>query len=323
MTKGMVSVIIPVYNREQYIEECVHSVQAQTYQNFEILLIDDGSTDNSLAVCQALAEKDNRIHLLHGEHQGVSAARNLGLSAVEGEYVFFLDSDDVIYPALFATLTAGFENTDAGMAASKEYPVKEESWQLVQKKLQEEPVTGQTKYFSHQETLDSVFSGPTPLRCIGGVMMRTELIGDTRFRTDLFVGEDFYFIYENLIKGCAAIFLRPKWYYARFHANNSSLRYDFDGFWTRFYRRLLVWRSEESFGRKKNADHQKRSAFGAFINCFGRSKPFSSDRWKIRKTLLQYSKEVFPSLTRKGKLLFIGYAVCPLLAAAIQKKKHT
>ncbi len=86
--KGLVSVIIPVYNREKTLKQCVESVIAQTYKNFEIILIDDGSQDNSLKICKELQESDKRIKALSTEHIGVSEARNKGLDKAQGEYVF-------------------------------------------------------------------------------------------------------------------------------------------------------------------------------------------------------------------------------------------
>ena len=94
----MISVIIPVYNVEKYLAECVNSVLAQTYTDWEIILVDDGATDSSGAICDEYAAKDPRILVIHRENGGLSAARNTGLKAARGEYVYFLDSDDYIEP---------------------------------------------------------------------------------------------------------------------------------------------------------------------------------------------------------------------------------
>ena len=91
-----ISVIIPVYNVEDYLTECVDSVLNQTYKNYEILLIDDGSTDKSSQICDAYSEKNNKINVIHTENKGLSAARNLGTEKAKGEYVFYLDSDDYV-----------------------------------------------------------------------------------------------------------------------------------------------------------------------------------------------------------------------------------
>lgn len=92
----MVSVIVPVYNAECYLSECIDSILCQTYPNIEVILIDDGSTDDSLSVCQRKAEKDNRIKVIHQENQGVTAARKTGVINSIGNFICFVDSDDTI-----------------------------------------------------------------------------------------------------------------------------------------------------------------------------------------------------------------------------------
>lgn len=94
--KPLISVIIPCYNSENYIEEVIRSVLNQTYTNFEIIVIDDGSTDKSLNLCKEIEKGDNRITVLHTENYGVSHARNLGIDLSKGTYVVFLDSDDML-----------------------------------------------------------------------------------------------------------------------------------------------------------------------------------------------------------------------------------
>ncbi len=90
----LVSVIVPVYNVEKYLEECVNSLTSQTYSNLEILLIDDGSTDGSGNICDSLAKEDARIRVFHLQNGGVSNARNFGIENAKGEYLSFVDSDD-------------------------------------------------------------------------------------------------------------------------------------------------------------------------------------------------------------------------------------
>lgn len=99
--KPQISVIIPVYNVELYLRKCLDSVLNQTYRNLEIILVDDGSTDNSGAICDEYSEKDARIQVYHTENRGLSAARNLGLNETNGEWIGFVDSDDWIDPDLF------------------------------------------------------------------------------------------------------------------------------------------------------------------------------------------------------------------------------
>lgn len=100
----MISVIVPVYNVETYLEECLDSIQNQTYTDFEVLLVNDGSTDGSQAICERYCKENRRFHLLNQENQGLSVARNTGVAASRGEFIVFVDSDDMILANYLETL---------------------------------------------------------------------------------------------------------------------------------------------------------------------------------------------------------------------------
>lgn len=93
-----VSVVIPVYNGEEFLEECLHSVSVQTFRDFEVVIVNDGSTDGTLRIAKSAAVNDPRFKIITTGNRGVSAARNIGISAAEGEYVTFVDADDCLYP---------------------------------------------------------------------------------------------------------------------------------------------------------------------------------------------------------------------------------
>ncbi len=112
-----VSVIIPAYNVERFIAECVNSVRCQTYENLEIIIIDDGSSDCTLDICQKLASEDGRIKLVQNNHGGVSRARNAGLDNATGELIVSVDSDDVLLPDMIETLYNKMVETGAEVVA--------------------------------------------------------------------------------------------------------------------------------------------------------------------------------------------------------------
>ena len=99
-----ISIIVPVYNAEKTLPRCIDSILAQTFTDYELILVDDGSSDGSLSVCSAYAARDSRIRVLHQENAGVSAARNAGLDAAAGKYIMFCDSDDEVEPEWCALL---------------------------------------------------------------------------------------------------------------------------------------------------------------------------------------------------------------------------
>ena len=102
--KSLISIIVPIYNVEQYIQECIESIQKQTYQNIQIILVNDGSTDLSGEICNRYAESDDRIKVIHQQNQGLVLARKKGLKAATGDYIGFVDGDDYIAPDMFEKL---------------------------------------------------------------------------------------------------------------------------------------------------------------------------------------------------------------------------
>lgn len=113
----LISVIVPVYNVEAYLDKCISSIVNQTYRNLEIILVDDGSTDNCPAMCDAWKEKDSRIVVLHKKNGGLSDARNAGMGAAHGEFISFIDGDDWIEPRFFEILQHELEAQNADVAA--------------------------------------------------------------------------------------------------------------------------------------------------------------------------------------------------------------
>ena len=113
-----VSVIVPVYNVEKTIRRCVDSLLAQTFADFELILVDDGSPDNCGVICDEYAQKDPRIRVIHQENQSLSVARNVGVAAAKCELISFVDSDDAVHPRLLELLYGALQSTGAVMAAS-------------------------------------------------------------------------------------------------------------------------------------------------------------------------------------------------------------
>ena len=111
-----ISVIVPVYNVEPYLRQCVDSILGQTFRDFELILVDDGSPDGCPAICDEYAEKDSRVKVIHKENGGLSSARNAGLDVAAGEYIAFVDSDDWIHPEYLERMLAVIKNIHADMA---------------------------------------------------------------------------------------------------------------------------------------------------------------------------------------------------------------
>lgn len=116
ISEPLISVIVPVYKVEPWLERCVTSIRNQSYRNLEIILVDDGSPDRCGNICDYLAQNDSRIRVVHRENGGLSAARNTGLDICRGEYVGFVDSDDVIHPEMYSRLYADIQRFGTSLA---------------------------------------------------------------------------------------------------------------------------------------------------------------------------------------------------------------
>lgn len=120
----MISVIIPVYNVQNYIKKCLESIINQTYKNLEIIIVNDGSTDNSLKICEEYAQKDNRIRIFNKENGGVSSARNFGLKNANGKYIGFIDSDDVVNLNMYEVLHNAMTNSNVDLCVCNQHANK-------------------------------------------------------------------------------------------------------------------------------------------------------------------------------------------------------
>ncbi|MCI8372589.1 MAG: glycosyltransferase family 2 protein [Lachnospiraceae bacterium] len=142
MEKSKVTIIVPVYNIENYLPHSVKSIQQQTYSNLEIILIDDGSSDNSGLLCDQYANSDNRIHVIHKENSGLSDARNTGIDNATGEFLLFIDGDDYIDKEMVQLLLERLQNDHTDLALCDLIKVdetgnitEEPEWKLEDKKL--------------------------------------------------------------------------------------------------------------------------------------------------------------------------------------------
>ena len=190
-----VSIIIPLFNSELYIGACIQSVLKQTYGNWEIIMVDDGSTDKSFSIGKDLSLSDERIRFFHQEHKGVSAARNLALDQALGEYVFFLDSDDAIHPCLLEQYIWAAEQNQAQMVMCDFRKLKTKQMGKV---LQEaEKYEGKVEWRIGEKNETEEWFHLKYLRQIsgiGGKMIARDLVEELRFDEKLHFGEDTLFL---------------------------------------------------------------------------------------------------------------------------------
>ncbi len=211
--RPLISVIIPIYNTEAYLARCLDSVLNNTYQNIEVICVDDGSKDSSAEILRAYAEKDSRIVSIIKENGGVSSARNAGLDRMTGEYVCFIDSDDCIHLQCFELLYYALrENaTEISMCEfGQELPVQPEE-------LSFEALSVQTCSFSQ------IFGQLRLCSSSCARLILAALTSDVRFREDLDYGEDTLFFSDVCARASsqkAAVISHPLYYYL--HRNDSA-----------------------------------------------------------------------------------------------------
>ncbi len=182
------SVIIPVYNAEEYLDKCIKSVISQTYKNLEIILINDGSTDGSLELCNFYALSESNVKVLSQQNAGASSARNLGLAHSTGDYIVFVDSDDWIMPAYVESLYFNLVNYSADMVII-DYFIEENTKLLYSKKK------GSINIYTNKETLNHIFDTDKFLGYIWNKIFQARIIKNSNmmFNTELKVWEDLLF----------------------------------------------------------------------------------------------------------------------------------
>lgn len=185
-----ITVVVPVYNVVNYLSRCVNSIISQTYRNLEIILIDDGSTDESLEMCKLLAEKDKRIKVVHQENRGLAETRNRGMELATGEYICFIDSDDYIDNSMFETLLKTIEKTNADVCEGSFY-IHLKNSDIKDVSCEQKGI----KYVAGKENLINAYSDATILIPAWDKLYRLSSIKDIKFDKECFK-EDSDYIYR-------------------------------------------------------------------------------------------------------------------------------
>lgn len=230
----MISVIVPIYNAEKYLHRCIKRILAQDYTDYELLLIDDGSTDNSGTICDEYAIKDNRIRVFHKENGGVSSARNWGLDKAIGEYIMFVDSDDYMLSGMLEVMlsTLKAKSADLVVCGTTETgggywrPIADVDYSINQ--LKENFVL-----LLHTELLSPPWNK----------IYKKEIIGSNRFCEDISFGEDLLFNIQYL-KKCENISLikESPFYHEKENENSLVVKFnrnrllDIEKVWVVVYR---------------------------------------------------------------------------------------
>ena len=226
-----ISIIIPMYNLEAYISDCVRSVLEQTYPYFEVLLIDDGSEDHTWEQCIKMQEQDNRIRLFRQDRKGVSCARNRGMDEALGEYLVFLDGDDMLHPAFLEETLKRACQTGAEMVSCGFFKISTETGQKEISSNFPDGFSGYWTSMSAEQVKDCfygcIYLGLNMVTC---KLIKRKLIESNekvyRFIPGISLGEDTLFMYELVRKGFCMELTDVRAYLYRMHSESATHKWD-------------------------------------------------------------------------------------------------
>lgn len=213
MTVPLVSIIVPVYNVERYIDKCINSILEQTYPHIELLLIDDGSPDKSGTICDRYAQKDNRVRVFHKQNAGVSAARNTGINHAKGKFITFVDSDDWLEPQCIGECLNIINKNKLDFLQFSSKRVNDKGDTLFR-------YTGKTTILNVNQYVEAA----QIYIAAGCSMYRTDIIkfSNLKYDEDLKLGEDQLFIYRYISKCKSCMRIEDQLYNYRLNLESAT-----------------------------------------------------------------------------------------------------
>lgn len=248
----MISVIMPVYNAEKFIHSTIKSILEQTYSNFELIIVNDGSSDDSEKVIQIFT--DPRIRYFSQSNKGPSSARNFGLQQCKGDFVLFHDADDMSVLNRFEKLLGAFHSPQVGFVHSDIALIDEKDH--IFSYLQREQVL-------KEDVLPTVFKFGTPY-ANGSILYRREAIGDTRYDEDLHIGEDTNFVCEIAMKTNSVHIPLPLLFYRR-HADNLSNRTEYHRYSPHILKLMNQYKKSELMPEVKDEEILRGNILSAYV----------------------------------------------------------
>lgn len=207
----LISVIVPIYKAEKYLVNCIKSIIEQTYQNLEIVLVDDGSPDSCPQICDEYAKKDSRIIVIHKENGGVSSARNAGIDICHGTYITFLDADDELKSTYIEVLWKNLVDNEADVSCCR--PTHHNyQWNMDNSAL----------VWNREESLVQSLSDHPLTHAAWAKLYTREIIGNLRFDTSLRINEDSFFVFQICCKQPRLIAVADNLYIYNFSTSSTS-----------------------------------------------------------------------------------------------------
>lgn len=207
-----ISVIVPIYKVEKYLNQCIDSILKQTFEDFELILVDDGSPDNSGAICDEYAAIDKRVVCIHKENGGLSSARNAGIEIARGEYIVFIDSDDFIASNMLDVIYGNMVNYSADISGIECAKFSHELPALIRNK--------RIKY--KKKKLMQFVMQKNRLYCAVRYLYKSSILANQRFDCSIKLGEDQMFIFDYVYKCNSLVMSNYNGYFYRYNINSLS-----------------------------------------------------------------------------------------------------
>ena len=313
MEEYKISVIVPVYKVEEYLNKCVDSIINQTYKNLEIILVDDGSPDSCGKICDEYAKKDNRIKVIHKENGGVSSARNIGLDVATGDYVGFVDSDDWIDIDMYELLIdiSIKHNCDIARCTYRDY---------IDNRFKEIKNDGKEIILNSDEAIKLILE-PKINRGVWTTLYKCKTIKNVRFSDKYKVCEDYIFNYYAMKQAEKIVIKNISKYVYVIRDKSLSNTYNGDNYI------LSINIAKEIYENEKNNKNLKFYALKSFTDeCYlGISQVLKSKElkyfWKIREIMFKYSNKILLSKDFNFKSKFRYFIVLLFPHIYIYKKE--
>ena len=286
-----ISVIVPVYNVEAYLERCVESILQQTYAHFELILINDGSTDSSGQICDRLASQYENIKVYHIENAGVSNARNMGIQLATGFWVTFIDSDDFVTQDYLATLASAVEGLNVGFVIAPLHHIKNGIVTDLP------PHSGKTELWSTEETMKELLMTTRTSFFPVAKLFKRDLLADEKFNTNYHLAEDALFLTELLLKTrCSSVFIdKPVYYYDHREgsATTSVNRHVFDTI--EVYKQIIAQVSQAFPNLKYELINRECWSYITVYDkiIFTSSEQYQKEKAELRTWIVQHRHEIW------------------------------
>lgn len=231
-----ISIIVPIYNAEKYLRRCVDSILAQTFKDFEVLLIDDGSTDNSFSICEEYVKKDGHVRIFHNQNSGVSVTRQFGIDNSCGEYTIHIDSDDWVEPDMLESLYNRAQETNADMVICDYFKTFSDNEVYVEQK---------PKSLNQKEIIRQLLTGSLHGGTWNKLIRRScYLDNNINFSPNIIFCEDLLVMISLLNSNISVYYLHKAYYHYDQYSNNHSLARS--NYLERYLSRIKVVKAIES-----------------------------------------------------------------------------